>query len=51
MVSSIKVIVGCVVAVVGFWQIAANPFPACSAVVGGGLLILDGVDRLCRTEK
>lgn len=51
MVSSIQVIVGCMVALIGLYQVSTGSFPACIAVVGGGLLILDGIDRLCRSEK
>jgi sulfite exporter TauE/SafE len=45
MVSTVQMLLGLVIGVLGFRQIAENPLTGCSALFLGGFLILVGLDH------
>jgi hypothetical protein len=42
----LQIFLGLVAGLAGVFQIAGNPYVGCGAVLGGGVLVMEGINRL-----
>jgi len=49
--ASLRVLLGVVVACAGLVWLSQEPFSAVGALLAGGFLILEGIDRFCQNIK